>query len=493
MVSEWSEAELKGLKSFIKNNYTGVQSNSKHIKNGNVFVAITGTALDGHCYIEDAIKRGAIAIVGEKEIKGLPVPYFKVSNARKALGNLAAMFYQYPSENHSIIAITGTNGKTTTSFLIKHILNFTGESCSLFGTVAHFVNGEKIRATNTTPDATILQKLLAESTDRFVVMEASSHGIDQHRLEGTSFDYALFTNLSQDHLDYHDDLESYFNVKAQLFHLLKKNGEANIGSYSPWGCKLKDQLLSENKTVFSFGEKDSDDVQILGIDRLDPSIFHIKDRQKKYTLFSPLPGVHNIWNTMQAYLAGRRLGIDPNEIINSLKTFQGVPGRFEQYKHPSEATFIVDYAHTPEALEYCLSTSKNVDKGKLVHIFGFRGKRDREKRSKMLQASIKYSDETIITLDDLNGEDVEEMSAQVYDLLKKYGNDRCKITFDRTKAIKRVWEEVKAGDIVLITGKGHEQYERTFTLPSTSDRDTIMYLGGHNRADHLFSGYSAST
>ncbi|OIJ18877.1 hypothetical protein BKP45_15210 [Anaerobacillus alkalidiazotrophicus] len=472
-----SERRLHDIVKSLNNlRYTGIQSNSKLIERGNVFVAINGNAIDGHQYIQDAITRGAIAIVGEKDMNGLPIPYFKVENSRKVLGNLASHYYCNPSKKHTVVAVTGTNGKTTTSYLIRHILNTVGESCSLFGTVEHVINDQKIPALNTTPDTLVLQKMLSESNDSYVVMEASSHGIDQHRLEGTSIDYGLFTNLSHEHLDYHGTLDSYFKAKSKLFELMNKNGEAIVGSYTNWGERLISQLENERKHVFSFGEKDKDQLQLLEIKTYEKPTFVIKDGIHTYTLFSILPGIHNIWNTMQAYLTARRLGLEPEEIIHALQTFQGVPGRFEQYNHPNNAKFIVDYAHSPDALIHCLSTSRNLTKGKLFHIFGFRGKRDQQKRLPMLKASTNLCNETILTLDDLNGEDINDMTAQMNELINKCDNKKCKVIVDRTEAIKYAWGVVEGDDTVLITGKGPELYKHQFTLPSTSDRETLNYL-----------------
>jgi UDP-N-acetylmuramoyl-L-alanyl-D-glutamate--2,6-diaminopimelate ligase len=456
--------------------YTGIQSNSKLIEVGNIFVAIDGTAVDGHKFIDDAIKSGAIAVVGQKHVRGLPVPYFQVSDTRQAIGILAANFFEYPSNKHTIIAITGTNGKTTTAYLIRHILAYTGEGCSIFGTVEHAVNGKKIPAINTTPDANLLQKLLSESNDRYVVMEASSHGIVQHRLEGTEIDYGLFTNLSHDHLDYHGNLENYFQAKAQLFNKLKKNGEAIIGSYTPWGLKLKDQLLTERKLVYSFGEKDEDDLHLLSVDSSKGTNFQIREGFRKVGLNSPLPGIHNIWNTMQAYLVCRRIGIEPREIVEALRTFTGVPGRFEQFSFPRRAKFIVDYAHSPDAIAHCLNTSRQMTKGRLVHIFGFRGKRDRQKRATMVETSAQLSDEVILTLDDLNGEDLEEMLNEINSIISRVGQGKTKVILDRTEAIKYAWETAKIGDTVIITGKGPEKYKQSFLIPSNSDQETISYL-----------------
>ncbi|MCT8137720.1 UDP-N-acetylmuramoyl-L-alanyl-D-glutamate--2,6-diaminopimelate ligase [Anaerobacillus sp. CMMVII] len=464
------------VKAFSNFTYTGVQSNSKQIEEGNIFVAIDGTAVDGHRFIDDAIKRGAIAVVGEKPLSNLSVPYFQVTNSRQAIGLLAANFYGYPSKKHTVIGITGTNGKTTTSYLIKHIISFAGESCSLFGTVEHTVNDTKVPAINTTPDSTLLQKLLFESNDRYVVMEASSHGIVQHRLEGTSFDYGLFTNLSHDHLDYHGNLDNYFNAKAQLFKMLKKNGEAIIGSYSPWGIKLKERLKAEGITTSTFGEKEDDDLQLLSMESQEKPTFQIREGLRKHTLCSPLPGIHNVWNTMQAYLLARRIGIEPVVIAEALKTFTGVPGRFEQYKHPEKAKLIVDYAHSPDAIAHCLHTSRDMTSGRLLHIFGFRGKRDRLKRMTMVETSVELSDEVIITLDDLNGEDLQEMVFEINNLISKVGKNKCKVILDRTEAIKYAWDTADHVDTVLITGKGPEKYQQSFSIPSNTDQETISYL-----------------
>ncbi|MFN7251890.1 MAG: UDP-N-acetylmuramoyl-L-alanyl-D-glutamate--2,6-diaminopimelate ligase [Anaerobacillus sp.] len=456
--------------------YTGIQSNSKLIEEGNIFVAIDGTAVDGHKYIEDAIKSGAIAVVGQKDVRGLSVPYFQVSDTRLAIGLLAANLYEYPSTKHTIIAITGTNGKTTTAYLIRHILEYAGESCSLFGTVEHAINGKKIPAINTTPDANLLQRLLSESNDRYVVMEASSHGIVQHRLEGTKIDYGLFTNLSHDHLDYHGNFENYFQAKAQLFNKLKNDGEAIIGSYTPWGLKLKKQLRAQRKIVSTFGERDEDDLHLLSVDSSKRTSFQIREGFRKIELNAPLPGIHNIWNTMQAYLVCRRIGLETPEIVEALRTFTGVPGRFEQFSFPRRAKFIVDYAHSPDAIAHSLTTSRHMTKGRLVHIFGFRGKRDRQKRATMVETSAQFSDEVILTLDDLNGEELEEMIKEMNSIISKVGQGKTKVILDRTEAIKYAWETTKFSDTVIITGKGPEKYKQRFLMPSNSDQETISYL-----------------
>ncbi|TLS50010.1 hypothetical protein FE782_21980 [Paenibacillus antri] len=198
---------------------------SAEVRQGDLFFAISGFASDGHRYIQDALAAGAVAIIGEKEMNSLPVPYFRVRNARLALAKLASEFYGNPSSNHTVIGITGTNGKTTTAHMIRHIIEYAGHSCSLFGTVERYVNGKSLPSKMTTYDAVQLQRWMAESNDEYVVMEASSHGLAQHRVDGVSFDYALFTNLSHEHLDFHRTLEKYFESKGRLFSLLKSGGK----------------------------------------------------------------------------------------------------------------------------------------------------------------------------------------------------------------------------------------------------------------------------
>ncbi len=456
-----------------KLNYTGLQTNSNTVELGNVFVAITGTSVDGHVFIKDAIQKGACAVIGEKPMTGLAVPYFQVANSRQVIAELAANYYGRPASKHKVIAITGTNGKTTTSHMIRHILNDVGESCSLIGTVEFNINGRSIKSSHTTPDALELQRLLMDSNDRYFVMEASSHGIDQHRLTGTPIDYGLFTNLSHDHLDYHGSMESYFRVKTSLFDLLQHDGEAIIGQYTSWGIELGKLLGQRQKKVFSVGELESDDVQLLSY---KGSEVLIRDGAAQVNLSVPLPGLHNVRNTLQAYLLAKRLGLPAGDIAKAIHTFPGVAGRFEQYQDEVKANFIIDYAHSPDSISYCLQTVKQVTTGKIVHVFGFRGRRDHEKRLPMLEASVEFSDEVILTLDDLNGESVDQMTSTIHELIERVGKGKCKVILDRTEAIMHAWDMSSKEDTVLITGKGPEGYQQPFLIPSKTDRETIEYI-----------------
>ncbi|HZG72704.1 MAG TPA: Mur ligase family protein, partial [Chondromyces sp.] len=240
----------------------GITANSSEVRKNDVFVAIPGCQRDGHDFIHDAIKAGAAVVVGEKDIGELGVPYIKVPNSRLALGKMAGKFYEKPSNKHKIIGVTGTNGKTTTSFMLKQILEDAGLSCSLIGTVLNEINGQVMPSTHTTPDALKLHKLIFDSKDDVIIIEVSSHGLSQHRVEGVQFDCCLFTNLDHEHLDYHRDMEDYFSVKASLFDKLNQDGKAVVNGYNSWGEKLIKLLKHKQNSMFILGDSDGYDLRI---------------------------------------------------------------------------------------------------------------------------------------------------------------------------------------------------------------------------------------
>ncbi|MFC4323333.1 UDP-N-acetylmuramoyl-L-alanyl-D-glutamate--2,6-diaminopimelate ligase [Litchfieldia salsa] len=466
--------KLISLEKLMEDEFSGIQFDSREIKPGNLFIAIEGTSIDGHKFIFQAIEQGASAIIGEKELTDLNIPYYRTTNSRLALAKAASSFYKHPWKRPIMIGITGTNGKTTTSYLIRHILEKQGISCSLIGTVKHIINDREFISNQTTPDPLLLQQLIMESNDEVIVMEVSSHGLHQERVSGIQFDIGMFTNLSQDHLDYHPDIETYFDVKSKLFTLLKPRGEAIIGTYSRWGEVLKHKLQQSGYSLFTFGHKENDDLELIEWNQAEDHCL-IRDRREKVDFSSPMPGLHNVWNALGAYSVGRRLHINYKDINKAMLTFPGVPGRFETYKFDQSPNVVVDYAHTPDGLDYCLKTAKQQHPSRLFHIFGFRGNRDRTKREAMLSVSSKYSDFIILTMDDLNNEPYEEMIKEMKMLASRIG-DRLKIIPDRTLAIEYAWRNARNNDLLLITGKGPEEYKHEFTYPCKSDKDTINYL-----------------
>jgi UDP-N-acetylmuramoyl-L-alanyl-D-glutamate--2,6-diaminopimelate ligase len=443
----------------------GISTNSKTIQIGEVFVAIPGFKVDGHNFIDKAIEVGASVIVGEKDLRDLTVPYIQVTSSRLALAKLACQYYGYPSKKKIVIGITGTNGKTTTSFMLKSILEACGRTCSIFGSINNVVNGQVFPSINTTPDALELQRQLALSEDEYTIIEVSSQGLTQYRVAGMEFDYCLFTNLDRDHLDYHQDMNEYFSVKASLFDQLKPDGKAIVNQYNHWGKKLKNQLKQKDEDIYILG----DNLKIKK-SKTNGSTQIIEGNQT-YKLSLKILGYHNVLNASMAFLTARQMGLSSTSIIKALEMFPGVPGRFEIIEHPIGATIVIDYAHTAEAFYHCLQTAKDSCAKRVFHIFGFRGNRDTGKRREMVNVSQELSDVSILTFDDLDGVPYDEMEQSLHHL-----NQIGWVIPDRTLAIKEVLEQVIEGDWVFITGKGAETYELNFQIPTVSDIDTVQYF-----------------
>ncbi|WNF24213.1 UDP-N-acetylmuramoyl-L-alanyl-D-glutamate--2,6-diaminopimelate ligase [Mesobacillus jeotgali] len=454
---------------------TGIQMDSRKVKPGDLFVAIKGFQIDGHKFITQAMDNGAAAVIGENELE-LEIPYIQVFDSRQALGRAASAFYDHPSRNHTVIGVTGTNGKTTVSYILRHILESAGKSCSLLGTVSYIINNEVYKPSNTTPDALQIQELIYKSKDEFVVLEVSSHALKQYRIEGLELDYGLFTNLSHDHLDYHPTIEDYFEAKTLMYNYMKKEGSAVVSRLGEWGDKLSSILRAKDIPVYSLGYDDCHDLKIEDIKLNGETRFDIKMGGITYPLTFPSPGLHNVYNAALAFLTAVKIGISPDAITEALKTFPGVPGRFEMISHPEGATFIVDYAHTKDAIEYCLQAAHEHEAVKVKHIFGFRGERDKTKREHMVKASAAMSDEFTLTFDDLNGISEDEMAKELQDLNVRFGKNKGKVITDRTLAIQNAWENAQSGEWILITGKGPEEYQSMYELPTTTDKETLLYL-----------------
>lgn len=454
-----------------------IRFNSKHVQPGDLFVAIKGYEADGHNYIQDAIEAGAAAIVGEMPTSAIPAskqfPYFQVDNARQALALLAARRFNYPSRRHTMVGVTGTNGKTTTAHWLRHILAFSGESCAMASTLEQVLNGKTLPSVQTTHDAVQTQSLLYQSRDKHVVMEVSSHGLAQHRLDGTAFDLALFTNLSEEHLDYHSSLEAYFSTKMRLFELLKDRGEAIVNIDCPWGRKAAKSLKKKGTPMYTYGIGQHDaSINVTDITpQLQPS-FTIQEGNENHSFRMQIPGMHNVSNAAAAVLAARRLNLPYTLIRRAVAAFKGVPGRLETFTHPNGAVFIVDYAHTPEGLQQCLKTVSVYGKRRLKHIFGFRGGRHHAKWKRMVEISNQFCDQTILTLDDLNQVGKVSMLAVYHSLT----NTSTSVIEDRTLAISSAWEAAQPEDCVMITGKGPEHYQQKFALSATSDRSMLQML-----------------
>ncbi|RLQ84937.1 UDP-N-acetylmuramoyl-L-alanyl-D-glutamate--2,6-diaminopimelate ligase [Planomicrobium sp. Y74] len=476
--------ELKPLSNHLAPdvNIQGISDNSQNINEGDLFVAVKGFEKDGHQYIDSALKKGAVTVIGEQPLANLSVPYIQVKNSRQALGIVARNFFCNPSKHKTVIGITGTNGKTTTCYMLKHILESNGKSCSVIGTLQNIVNGERIQSSNTTPSSLVLHQLLSMSQDDIIIMEVSSHALTQRRTEGIEFDYCLFSNLHPEHLDYHSTMEEYFSAKLLLFNQLKADGKAIVNQDNPWGKKLTQILWNRGKTVYSIGESEENHLRISSLHSQESSAL-VETDNEYMTIHSPMNGVHNIYNTLMAYLTAKSIGVNQSDILRSIGEFKGVDGRFEVYKLVNGVTVIIDYAHTPDAISQCLTTAKQQGAKKITHVFGFRGNRDASKRRAMLSLTNDLSDQYILTLDDLNSVPFEEMITALNTLHETFGSEKGKIIPDRTLAIKQAVEDSQSGDWVVITGKGHEKYQQTFHLPTDSDRETVNFITKLNEKD----------
>lgn len=444
---------LSGDKSIEINN---PQYDSRKIKCGDMFFAIGGFNVDGHNFISKAIENGAKTVVVEKDVTLVEgITFIKVENGRRALAIAASNFYNNPSKKMKIIGITGTNGKTTSAFMLKGILEAKGYKVGLIGTIANYIGNKEIHTEKTTPESLELQQLFKDMVDSdidYCVMEVSSHSLDLDRVYGIEFSQGIFTNLTQDHLDFHKTFENYFNAKSKLFKICKHSVVNVDDSY---GIKLLEKINSRI-TTYSI-EKESD---LKGTDiNLESTgiIFNLKGNEKTYKVQLPIPGRYNVYNALGCIGAALDEGIDMDTIVEGLSKVT-VPGRCENLTLGMNLGFQVirDYSHTPDSLKNILENLRELTKGKLICIFGCGGDRDRTKRPIMGEIGTELSDIAIITSDNPRSEDpymiLEDIKAGVE-------KSNYKLIENRREAIKTALLLGEKDDIIVIAGKGHETYQ----------------------------------
>lgn len=452
---------------------TGLSIDSRKVQPGDLFIAMPGGSADGHTFIPVALEKGASAIVGERELSDLPVPYIRVKDARCAVTYLAAAFYDFPGKKLTVLGVTGTDGKTTTCNLLYHILRAAGIKAGIISTVNAII-GDNVLDTGfhvTTPDAPDVQFYLSQMVEAgltHVVLETTSHGLHQHRVDASMYDIALVTNITHEHLDQHGSYESYRAAKGRLFELLeatppKPQGNPRLGVLNRDDEKSYEYLkeLPGFRQV-SYGLGEGADVRAENIQYLPSGlVFDVIGPEFRVTVNSPLVGAFNVSNCLAALTAAvLGLGIDPAQAAQGLARLTGISGRMERIDLGQSFTAIVDFAHTPNALKNAIETARKLTRGRVIVAFGSAGLRDKEKRRMMAEISAELADLTVLTAEDPRTEPLdgilEEMAAGA---LARGGVEG--ITFwripDRGAAIRFLLELASPGDVVMACGKGHEQ------------------------------------
>lgn len=445
-----------GLATSDQREISGLAFDSRRVKAGDLFVAVHGHLADGHDYIDQAVEKGAVAVVSERPWRGA-VPNFTVNNSRLALGVLADQFYDHPSRSVNMIGVTGTNGKTTSTYLIYHILKSLGRKPALLGTVWNDVAGERIKATQTTPDALFIQEAAARAKaygSQDMILEVSSHALDQERVAGLRFAVGAFTNLSQDHLDYHGSYKEYRDAKARLFENLSFDATAVLNAHDPESMKFARDTRAKI-LKYGIGDRGRLRAEIAKMDLDGTEIVFSLDKTR-CRLQSWLIGRHNIENLLTALGVVVSLGVDLSDAVSTLKDFRGVPGRLERVSTVQQPAVFVDYAHTDDALDRVLSTLRPLSRGRLRVVFGCGGDRDASKRPLMARAVAKWADHIYLTSDNPRTEDPQKIADQTK---VGFGSRTYEVILDRAEAIDRAIAEAKMGDVVLIAGKGHEDYQ----------------------------------
>lgn len=435
---------------------THVCVDSRATQKGSLFVAVPGNRCDGGHYARQAVDRGAVCVVCQSELPP-DLPWVKVRDARLALSQLACRWYGHPSRQLTMLGVTGTNGKTTVTYLLRHILQRTGMKTGLIGTVQNIVGEQTLPAQRTTPDALQIQQLLSAMTKNgcsHAVMEVSSHALDQHRAEGIDFAVGIFTNLTEDHLDYHGTMGCYCDAKAKLFQM-SRMGVCNADD--PWTERL---LAGASCPSVYYGIYNPAEVWAEDIFLHSRSVdFTVCTARTRTPVHLGVPGRFSVYNALGAIAACGELGIPPEECAAALATFPGVAGRMEVVPTPGKPyTLLIDYAHTPDALENVLKTVRGFAQNRVIAVFGCGGDREREKRPLMGHIAGKLADLTIITSDNPR---TEEPMAIIRDILPGIAGaeDKYIVEPDRRGAIALAMGRAAAGDVIVLCGKGHETYQ----------------------------------
>ena len=447
---------------------SGIAYDSRKVKPGYLFIAIKGFETDGHEYIESTINNGAVAVVGEDDI-ACSCTYVRTPDSRKALAVCGAQFYGNPQEKLKIIGVTGTNGKTTTTYLIRQILMLKGLRCDLIGTNQTIIGDEVTESSRTTPESLDLFECfakMAESGGEYVVMEVSSHSLELDRVYGVTFETALITNITQDHLDFHKTMDNYAKAKAKLF-MVSKSGAANIDdSYS--------DVIMRNAScpmlTYSIDKDSSVKAEKLNMSERGVIFSVLRDGEVREVRLG-IPGRFSVYNALGAICVCLNLGMEFSDIEKGLVLAKSVKGRIEVVPTHTPYTVIIDYAHTPDGLENIISAVRGFAKGRIITVFGCGGNRDSSKRPKMGKIAEDLSDIAVVTSDNPR---CEEPSAIIEDILRGMKKDNHVVVENRKEAIRRAMEIALEKDVIILAGKGHETYQEINHIKYDFDERTVV-------------------
>ncbi len=445
---------------------TDVTHDSRQAGKGSLFAAIQGLTMDGHRFVNDVMRRGAVGVISELEVpENFRGAWLQVENARKALANAAAIINGNPSEKLKLVGITGTNGKTTTTYLIFALATANDEKSAMLTTVEYRIGEKSEPAVRTTPEASDTQRFLREAVEagcKTAVMETSSQAIHLNRCDSLHFQVGVFTNLTRDHLDYHRTMENYFDAKKALFdgRLGTKPASSVINIDDAWGVKLANQLKQNGQKVITFSQTGEADLtaENIEVSLMKGTAFDLKTPHGNKKVTSPLVGKPHVYNMLSATAAALEIGYDLDKIVAGLQTCIGAPGRFERVPHDGDFAVVVDYAHSDDALLNTLKTARELTSGRIITVFGCGGDRDKTKRIPMGEIAGNHSDLVIVTSDNPRTEDPLKIISQIEEGLKTTDCPYL-ITSDRRDAIHQAIEKAKPNDVVIIAGKGHENYQ----------------------------------
>lgn len=476
----------KDLINFKSVEISGISYNSQTTKKGDIFICLVGEHTDGHNFAKTAIENGAKALLVEHKVEGVDVPQVQVDSTRHKIADIADRFYSRPSRGLNLIGVTGTNGKTTVTHLIQKIFEENNQKCALIGTLGYKLSstGEYRDAKHTTPQAPELQATLrmikdVEKIDN-VVMEVSSHALEQNRVGGCRFDGAVLTNLTQDHLDYHITMDNYFEAKALLFSRLKEDNFAVINIDDNYAQRFLERV-PEGVKKLTYGVKNYADVTAKDVKFSSSGAeFTLVYNSKSYSMNLHLNGMFSVYNVLAAISVAIAQNIDIEIAIKALQNVRGVAGRFEVVN--KKPLVIVDYAHTPDGLENVLKSAREItpENGKLICLFGCGGDRDATKRPKMGAIAQKLSDKIIITSDNPRSEDPQQIITDIIAGLKSVDIDTVIVEPDRGEAIALLKTIAQNNDVVVIAGKGHEDYQIL--------KDKTIHFDDREQARKVFAG-----